>query len=273
MALTKLEADLNIHQGKPDKVRGQADATKEYFDKAPNDIKVYVNDTLTEEIELQFATKEELADVVLGQIPDNTLTEAKMANEMKKDIDGGVASYSALSSIASSPVADLSALKAIDTTSMSDKSLIFCESLGLYRYDSESSATGDDSLIITPTTGGGRWLLLASSTPASSTVVTYTGAFTLSLVGATLYRSEYRKSQSTKRLNLIITGATVASGSYVTVGTITEVNMRPTVIIETTKASLTGVTYVVRIDANGIVDILTQTSLSGAQLYIDLTYF
>ena len=51
MALAKLVADLNIHQGKPDKVRGQAAATKEYFDKAPNDIKDFINGTLTVEVD------------------------------------------------------------------------------------------------------------------------------------------------------------------------------------------------------------------------------
>ena len=36
-------------------------------------------------------------NAVTGNIPDNTLTEAKMANEMKKDISGGVASYALVS--------------------------------------------------------------------------------------------------------------------------------------------------------------------------------
>jgi hypothetical protein len=42
---------------------------------------------------------DEIAGVVLGQIPDNSLTEAKMANEMKKDIVGGVASYASVNAI------------------------------------------------------------------------------------------------------------------------------------------------------------------------------
>ncbi len=65
------------------------------------------------------------------------------------------------------PVADLTALKAINTTNASnypDKSLINVESLGLYRLDRESSATADDAGVVQPTTGVGRWIRLASPT-------------------------------------------------------------------------------------------------------------
>jgi len=68
-----------------------------------------------------------------------------------------------LSSRLLAPVADIAALKTIDTTSMSDKILINVESKGLYRFDSESSEEGDDDRIVAPTTGSGRWLKMNAS--------------------------------------------------------------------------------------------------------------
>lgn len=64
------------------------------------------------------------------------------------------------------PVADLTTAKAIDTTNdtdWEDKCLMLVETLGLYRLDRDSSATGDDNLVITPTTGVGRWLKITST--------------------------------------------------------------------------------------------------------------
>ena len=63
MALTELTADLNIHQSKPNKVRGEASATKAYFDKAANDTKDYINDSLIPEIEDQFETKDNITTI------------------------------------------------------------------------------------------------------------------------------------------------------------------------------------------------------------------
>lgn len=64
------------------------------------------------------------------------------------------------------PVADLTAAKAIDTTNATnweDKCLMLIESLGLYRLDRDSSATNDDNLVIQPTVGVGRWLKMTST--------------------------------------------------------------------------------------------------------------
>lgn len=64
------------------------------------------------------------------------------------------------------PVADLTTAKAIDTTNATnweDKCLMLIETLGLYRLDRDSSATGDDNLVIQPTTGVGRWLKMTST--------------------------------------------------------------------------------------------------------------
>jgi hypothetical protein len=49
--LTKLTAEVNIHQSKANRVRGQAAATKAYMDSAAAAIKAYVNDTLTPELD------------------------------------------------------------------------------------------------------------------------------------------------------------------------------------------------------------------------------
>lgn len=72
------------------------------------------------------------------------------------------------------PVADLAAAKAVPATDAvtdgvitnagrEDKMIMLVESLGLYRFDLESTATGDDNLIITPTAGSGRWLKISST--------------------------------------------------------------------------------------------------------------
>lgn len=63
-------------------------------------------------------------------------------------------------------VQDITALKAIDTTTAADypdKSLISVEDKGLYRLDRDSSDTGDDDRIVTPTTGVGRWFKMSAS--------------------------------------------------------------------------------------------------------------
>lgn len=65
------------------------------------------------------------------------------------------------------PVQDLAALKAVDTTSATtypDKIAIIVEGLGIYRLDRDSSATNDDLDVIQPTTGTGRWLRMTPST-------------------------------------------------------------------------------------------------------------
>ena len=59
MALTKLLTDVSNIQALADQVKGQATTLKQTFDKAGNDVKTYINDTLTAEIEAIFATKTE----------------------------------------------------------------------------------------------------------------------------------------------------------------------------------------------------------------------
>lgn len=63
-------------------------------------------------------------------------------------------------------VQDITALKAIDTTTAADypdKSLISVEDKGLYRLDRDSSDAGDDDRIVQPTAGVGRWFKMSAS--------------------------------------------------------------------------------------------------------------
>lgn len=73
MALTKLAKNLNNVIALPDEPNENgytSDAIKETFDKAANDIKDYINNTLTLEIDENLATKQELHNVVVGQVPE-----------------------------------------------------------------------------------------------------------------------------------------------------------------------------------------------------------
>lgn len=63
-----------------------------------------------------------------------------------------------LKNIAHGAVADITALKAIDTTDMPDNITIIVKSLGFYRFDSTSTLTPDDKGIVQPAVGSGRWI-------------------------------------------------------------------------------------------------------------------
>lgn len=54
----------------------------------------------------------------------------------------------------------ISDLKAL--TGNTDTDMVLVESVGLYRFDAQSSATGDDNLTVVPTSGGGRWFKMSS---------------------------------------------------------------------------------------------------------------
>lgn len=65
-------------------------------------------------------------------------------------------------------VADIAALKAVDTTNFgvyaNDRDIyVMVRSIGLYRYDLSSTLSGNDSSVIAPTTGSGRWILESAS--------------------------------------------------------------------------------------------------------------
>lgn len=79
MALTKFTKDMAIIAAlddEPNDVGGlSAQDLKAKFDEGGKAIKDYINETLTAEVEGQFATKEELDQVVAGVSPDITNTE------------------------------------------------------------------------------------------------------------------------------------------------------------------------------------------------------
>ena len=74
--------------------------------------------------------------------------------------DGQYKTVSGGSSSLLDPVADLAALKAINTTTFTTIKEIQVQTLGKYKFQSASTLTGDDNLVITPTTGSsaGRWV-------------------------------------------------------------------------------------------------------------------
>ena len=92
MALSKLTTDMNIISAlatEPNDVGGLTAAElKAKFDAGPNAIKAYINDTLTSEIDAQKATKAEVQGITLGQIPDGTITDAKLDTALAAKIDG-----------------------------------------------------------------------------------------------------------------------------------------------------------------------------------------
>lgn len=78
MALSKFDKDMQIIQAlddEPNDVGGLTSAElKAKFDEGGEAVKQYINETLTAEV----ASREELQDLILGQIPDGTITRVKM---------------------------------------------------------------------------------------------------------------------------------------------------------------------------------------------------
>lgn len=83
MALTKLTTDVNNIQKLADRPTETPTQLKAAFDKAGADIKEYINNTLTEEIDASFATKQEVADIYAGGVADNSISNAKLAPDVK----------------------------------------------------------------------------------------------------------------------------------------------------------------------------------------------
>jgi len=129
MAFTTMTGSVSNHQAIVGDVPA-LDATgfKELLDKAAEDIVAFINSTLLVELEENTvgvsaaekigsgaisgvtgttvrdqisSLKAQIAAVALGAIPDGTLTETQMADDMKKDITGGVVSVNTYLSDAS----------------------------------------------------------------------------------------------------------------------------------------------------------------------------
>lgn len=101
MALTKFEKDMNIIaplDNEPNDVGGlSAEQLKAKFDEGNKATQKYINETLTAEIDqtfaekdVQFATKEEIQNVALGQIPDKTITDSKLHPTLSEKINSAV---------------------------------------------------------------------------------------------------------------------------------------------------------------------------------------
>lgn len=83
MSLTKLTANLNVHQNKPDKPVDTAEKLKQDFDRPVNDIKTYINNTLTSEVDTALGTKANSSEVYT-KTETNTLLETKADSDIIK---------------------------------------------------------------------------------------------------------------------------------------------------------------------------------------------
>ncbi|MET0017141.1 hypothetical protein [Oscillibacter sp.] len=91
MALTKFTKDMQVIQSlddEPNDVGGLTAAElKAKYDEAGEAVKQYINETLTVEIDANKADKSELQDIVLGQIPEGTITKTKLSSEVQALVD------------------------------------------------------------------------------------------------------------------------------------------------------------------------------------------
>lgn len=81
MALTKLTANLNTHQSMPDQPALTSKELKEEWDKAPNDIKDYINQILIAELDRILEDK---VDKVTGK----ALSKNDFTDSLKTKLDG-----------------------------------------------------------------------------------------------------------------------------------------------------------------------------------------
>ena len=127
-------------------------------------------------------------------------------------------------------VADITELKALDTTSdteYSDKCLINVEENGLYRFDRDSNDVGDDDRIVQPTDGVGRWFKMATSIVDHNNASNIQGGSTgeryhltsaektVATREATAAQSGLATSTQITKLNGIATGADVTSATNI----------------------------------------------------------
>ena len=96
--LTKLEKNISYVSSLSDYPNSNDGMTssqlKETFDRASNDIKDFINNTLTEEIDAKadeeaniYATKDELRELQLGELIDGTVTLEKLSEDVQEKIN------------------------------------------------------------------------------------------------------------------------------------------------------------------------------------------
>ena len=139
MDFTPLEKDMNIISAlddEPNDVGGlTATELKAKFDEGGNAIKDYLNNTMIPEVKVALgdkAGKDELQGLVLGQIPDGTITEDKLSEELKEQI-GSMAPASDVFTKEETLSPETAALYELDDTAVPDDVFIIL-ALGAGKY-------------------------------------------------------------------------------------------------------------------------------------------
>ncbi len=139
MDFTPLEKDMNIISAlddEPNDVGGlTATELKAKFDEGGNAIKDYLNNTVIPEVKVALgdkAGKDELQGLVLGQIPDGTITEDKLSEELKEQI-GSMAPASDVFTKEETLRPETAALYELDDTAAPDDVFIIL-ALGAGKY-------------------------------------------------------------------------------------------------------------------------------------------
>lgn len=139
MDFTPLEKDMNIISAlddEPNDVGGlTATELKAKFDEGGNAIKDYLNNTVIPEVKAALgdkAGKDELQGLVLGQIPDGTITEDKLSEELKEQI-GSMAPASDVFTKEETLRPETAALYELDDTAAPDDVFIIL-ALGAGKY-------------------------------------------------------------------------------------------------------------------------------------------
>lgn len=116
--------------------------------------------------------KMEVSCDIADELPVGGATGQVLAKKSATDGDVEWVNQSGGSGAGVTVYADLTAIKAVDTTSTTSGTLAQVVTLGQYEFISTSTATGDDVRVIQPTTGSGRWLLQSSTAGAVSKITT-----------------------------------------------------------------------------------------------------
>ena len=139
MDFTPLEKNMDIISAlddEPNDVGGlTATELKAKFDEGGNAIKDYLNDTMIPEVKVALgdkAGKDELQGLVLGQIPDGTITEDKLSEELKEQI-GSMAPASDVFTKEETLSPETAALYELDDTAAPDDVFIIL-ALGAGKY-------------------------------------------------------------------------------------------------------------------------------------------
>jgi hypothetical protein len=149
----------------------------------------------------------------------NLWSATKISNEISNATSG-------IASALLPPVQDITALKAIDTTSAvdyPDKIMINVEDNGLYRLDRQSSATEDLDRIVAPTTGTGRWIKMSASINDHNLLSNIQGGTTGQYYHLTLPELTVVQNTSGTNTGDEVTATTTLEG-LVELATLTEVN-------------------------------------------------